>query len=121
MMKAGSRGWSGRVLGSGLGALVVNLKASKPRELAARCAMPLLAVAMMLLGGARAARAHQDPSTCTHPGVGIEFFTFRCDGVTQINPSETVSPCETIVYQVKISKNPPTDATVCAFEAGKIF
>src|SRR5206468_7551748 len=70
-------------------------------------------------GGARAAWAHQDPAGCTHPGTAIEFFTFRADGTTPISGGQTVSPCETIVYQVKLSKQ--TIATVCAFEAGKIF
>ncbi len=94
-------------------------EANKPRELSARCAMSLLAAAMMVLGGARAARAHVDPSTCNHPGVAIEFLTFRSDGVTPILPGQTVSPCETIVYQVKLTKQ--NDPTVCAFEGGRIF
>src|SRR6266436_5354812 len=94
-------------------------EANKPRELSARCAMSLLAAVMMVLGGARAARAHVDPSTCNHPGVAIEFLTFRSDGVTPINPGQTVSPCETIVYQVKLTKQ--NDPTVCAFEGGRIF
>src|SRR6266481_3126277 len=98
---------------------MTSFRANKPRELSARCAMSLLAAAMMVLGGARAARAHVDPSTCNHPGVAIEFLTFRSDGVTPINPGETVSPCETIVYQVKLTKQ--NDPTVCAFEGGRIF
>ena len=98
---------------------MTSFRANKPQQLAARCAMPLLVAAMMVLGGARAARAHQDPSTCTHPGVAIEFSTFRSDGVTPIGGTDTVSPCETIVYQVKLSKQ--NDPSVCAFEAGKIF
>src|SRR6266436_5456059 len=98
---------------------MTSLEANKPRELSARCAMPLLVAAMMVLGGARAARAHQDPPTCTHPGVAIEFSTFRSDGVTPIQGTDTVSPCETIVYQVKLSKQ--SDPTVCAFQAGRIF
>src|SRR6266436_5564785 len=99
---------------------MTRLEANKPRELSARCAMPLLVAAMMVLGGARAARAHQDPPTCTHPGVAIEFSTFRSDGVTLISGTDTVSPCETIVYQVRLTKQ-QTDVTVCAFEGGKIF
>src|SRR6266478_9913867 len=98
---------------------MTSLEANKPRELSARCAMPLLVAAMMVLGGARAARAHVDPSTCNHPGVAIEFLTFRSDGVTPIQPGQTVSPCETIVYQVKLTKQ--DDPTVCAFEGGRIF
>ena len=98
---------------------MTSFRANKPRQLVARYAMPLLAAAMMVLGGARAAWAHTDPSTCNHPGVAIEFLTFRSNGVTPIEPGETVSPCETIVYQVKLSKQ--TDMTVCAFEGGRIF
>src|SRR5438132_3511109 len=98
---------------------MTSFRANKPRQLAARCAIPLLAAAMMVLGGARAAWAHQDPATCTHPGVAIVFKTFRADGVTEISGTETVSPCETIFYQVTLSR--VTDPAVCAFEAGKIF
>src|SRR5439155_26077136 len=98
---------------------MISLKANKSRELVMRRAPLLLAAAMMLLGGARAAWAHQDPATCNHPGVAIEFFTFRSDGVTPISGTDTVSPCETIVYQVRLTKQP--DPTVCAFEAGTIF
>src|SRR6266404_9643999 len=98
---------------------MTSLEANKPRELSARCAMPLLMAAMMVLGGARAAWAHQDPPTCTHPGVAIEFSTFRSDGVTPIQGTDTVSPCETVVYQIKLSKQ--SDPTVCAFQAGRIF
>src|SRR5919198_5960133 len=85
----------------------------------ARRALPVLAAVMMLLGGARATWAHQDPGTCNHPGVAIEFFVFRADGTTVISATDTVSPCETIVYQVRLRKQ--SDPTVCAFEAGKIF
>ena len=55
---------------------MTSFRANKPRELSARCVMSLLAAAMMVLGGARAARAHVDPSTCNHPGVAIEFLTY---------------------------------------------
>ena len=98
---------------------MTSFRANKPRQLAARCAIPLLAAAMMVLGGPRAARAHQDPGTCTRPGVAIAFTTFRAYGVTQIGGNDTVSPCETIFYQVRLTKQP--DPTVCAFEGGKIF
>src|ERR1051326_8643974 len=66
--------------------------------------------------GERAAWAHRDPSTCNHPGTSIEFFVFRADAlgvpdpinappgtVTPISGSETVSPCKTIVYQVRLT------------------
>ena len=93
--------------------------ASKRRELTARRAMPLLGAAMMLLGGARAAWAHQDPAGCLRPGVAIEFKAFRADGVNEISGTDTVSPCETIIYRVRLSKQ--NDPQVCAFEGGKIF
>ena len=98
---------------------MITFKANKRRELAARRAMPLLGAAMMLLGGARGAWAHQDPSTCNHPGVAIEMLLFRADQVTLISGTDKVSPCETIFYQVRLSK--PGDVTVCAFEGGKLF
>ena len=64
---------------------MTSFRANKPRQSGAWCAMPLLAAAMMVLGGARAAWAHQDPAGCLHPGAGIVFRTFRSDGVTEIS------------------------------------
>src|SRR5438132_283623 len=101
---------------------MTSFRANKPRQLAARCAIPLLAAAMMVLGGPRAARAHQDPGTWTGPGCAIAFTTFRADGVTQIGGNDTVRPCETIFYQVTLPKfGGGGDPSICAFEAGKIF
>src|SRR5213078_1374547 len=98
---------------------MINFKGNMSRNGAAPRALPLLAAAMMLLGGARAAWPHQDPAGCLHPGAGIVFKTFRSDGVTEISGTETVSPCETIMYQVELT--PSIDTTACAFEGGKIF
>src|SRR5438876_492839 len=74
---------------------------------------------ILFLAGAETACAHRDPSTCTKPGVTIVFTTFRADGVTEIASTDTVTPCETILYQATLSK--PSDPLVCAFEAGRIF
>ena len=81
-----------------------------------------LAAALGMVFGICASDAggHQNPFTCTHAGsVFLDFLTFRSDGVTPVSVDETVSPCETIVYQVRLSKQ--TDPTVCAFEGGRIF
>src|SRR6266566_698910 len=79
---------------------------------------------ILFLAGAETAWAHRDPSGCTKPGVTIVFTTFRADGVTEVASSDTVIPCETIIYQATLSKPVElvgTTDTVCAFQSGNIF
>src|SRR5437667_10867250 len=76
-------------------------------------------VCILFWAGPETARAHRDPSACTKPGVTIVFTTFRADGVTEIASSDTVSPCETIVYQATLSR--PSDPGVGGFESGRSF
>src|SRR5205823_3850323 len=48
--------------------------------------------------------------------TGIRVF--RADGVTEIGAGETVSPCETIQYEVDIQY---PGSPFCAFQGGKLF
>src|SRR5437867_1744194 len=86
---------------------------------------PILSVVavLLLVGGARAAWAHQDPPGCNGVGVGIVIFSpFRADGVTPVG-SGSVTNCETLVFKAQQVKYQPSTTSVptCALEGGNLI
>src|SRR6266478_6445702 len=84
---------------------------------------PILSVVavLLLVGGAQAAWAHQDPPGCNNEGPGIAIFPFRADGVTPIG-SNPVSNCETIVFKAQVKYQASTTSVpTCAFEGGNLI
>src|SRR6266566_5075698 len=86
---------------------------------------PILSVVavLLLVCGARAAWAHQDPPGCNGVGVGIAIFSpFRADGVTPVG-SGSVTNCETLVFKAQQVKYQPsfTSVPICAFEGGNLI
>jgi len=69
---------------------------------------------VLLVGGAQAAWAHQDPTACSGVGVGITILPFRADGTTPLG-SGTVSNCEALVFKTFVSYQ---GGGTCAFESG---
>src|SRR5437870_3761911 len=78
-----------------------------------------LLLALGSLASPRAAWAHIDPPNCAGNFVTTGIRVFRADGVTQIGATSTVSPCETIQYEVDI-QYPPAQG-FCAFQGGNLF
>src|SRR5437773_11123957 len=76
-------------------------------------------VASFLFLGAQRAVAHQFPSGCTSTGLAFGVKVFRADGVTEFSAAQTVSPCETIVYQFSIQYR--TGTNDCAFQGGTMI
>ncbi len=86
---------------------------------------PILSVVavLLLVCGARAAWAHQDPPGCNGVGVGIAIFSpFRADGVTPVG-SGSVTHCETLVFKAQQVKYQPSTTSVptCALEGGNLI
>src|SRR5439155_24881806 len=77
-----------------------------------------LGAALLFLGAQRAA-AHQFPAGCTSTGLAFGVKVFRADGVTEFSAAQTVSPCETIVYQFSIQYR--TGTNDCAFQGGTMI
>src|SRR5437016_8048260 len=82
----------------------------------------LVAVAALLvIGAAQTARAHQDgaaaspPSACSGVGVGISIFPFRADG-TDLG-SGTVTNCEALIFKSTVNYQ---GNSTCAFESGTL-
>jgi hypothetical protein len=79
----------------------------------------LIVAAGLLLMSAGGAWAHVEPTGCSGNFVTMGIRVFRADGVTPIAGGGTVSPCETIQYEVTVAY--PPGQNFCAFEDGKIF
>src|SRR5206468_6587605 len=71
-------------------------------------------MAVLLVGGAQAAWAHQDPAACSGVGVGITILPFRADGTTPLGAG-SVSNCEALVFKTFVSYQ---GGGTCAFESG---
>src|SRR2546428_455274 len=75
-------------------------------------------VSLFVLGAAPLPWAHQDPGACSTTGVALEMAVFHADGTSLVgNPP--ISPCETIVYQLRLSV--PAVGVDCAFQGGDLF
>src|ERR1041384_1074958 len=79
----------------------------------------ILGAALGILVSRAPTWAHVEPTGCSGTFVTMGIRVFRADGVTAIAGGETVSPCETIVYQITVAY--PTGQNFCAFQGGKIF
>src|SRR5438552_11171084 len=75
-------------------------------------------VAAILFLGAQGAVAHQDPPDCSTTGLAFSVAVFRADGVTPVPGSGTVSPCETVQYQLTVQYRNSPD---CGFQGGTMI
>jgi hypothetical protein len=76
-------------------------------------------LALLILGLAPPASAHQEPPGCNGSGIAISIFAFFADGVTPavgVNATE----CETLVFKAAIgyASQPPGN---CAFQDGHLL
>ena len=62
------------------------------------------------------ALAQQDPPGCSQTGIAIAVSVFRGNGTTGV--TGTVASCETLNYQVTLSKADPNSTSICAFSGG---
>src|SRR3989442_11850974 len=84
---------------------------------ASRLIVPSL-VALSVLISAASAWAHVEPLGCAGDFVTMGIRIFRADHITQIAGGETVSPCETIEYEVTVAA---PGGNTCAFQGGQVF
>src|SRR6185295_19413422 len=79
--------------------------------------MTLFGVILLIATSATVATAHVDPTGCSGNFVTTGIRVFRADGTTEIPGGGTVSPCETIQYQMSVAHV----AGTCAFQGGAMF
>src|SRR5882724_9640795 len=77
----------------------------------------LLGAILLIATSVSVATAHVDPPGCSGNFVTLGVRVFRADGVTEIPGGGTVSPCETIEYEVTVAHV----AGTCAFQGGNLF